>query len=135
LLPISREVGTSRPLDDGQRRAVVSCVADARRARRSVGEDLKAERVDLLDVVRRARIEDAVGGMRLAVLLDWLPGFGPAAVARTLAALRIDGKRRLRGLGVRQRAALEKFAADYDARALTGPGRGRAPAPMRSHGG
>lgn len=104
----------SRPLNDEQRRTAVSRAAEARRIRLQVGQDLKAGRVALLDVVRRGATEDAVGGMRLSVLLDWLPGFGPVAVARALAELGTDGRRRLRGLGVRQRAALERFAADYD---------------------
>jgi hypothetical protein len=47
-----------------------------------------------------------IGGLKLKSVLESLPGLGKIKTKRLLESLDIDGSRRLRGLGDRQRRAL-----------------------------
>lgn len=75
--------------------------------RRKVKDDLKAGAITLPDVIAAIDGNDVIGKMKVSALLQALPGVGKVTAEKFMASHGIDGKRRLRGLGERQRAALE----------------------------
>jgi hypothetical protein len=100
------------PMTPEQRAAGLEKAKAANAERAQVKADLKSGDATLAEVIAAAQASDAVGKMKVSAVLRALPGVGDAKAAKLMAELGIDGKRRLRGLGDRQRAALEeKFAA------------------------
>ncbi len=98
------------PLTAEERAAALEKAAAARRTRAAVSAELHAagDRVGevLHAVVARAEHDDAVAKMRVAALLDALPGIGKVRAAEIMDRLAISPSRRVRGLGAKQRAAL-----------------------------
>jgi transposase len=98
------------PLSPEQRAAALAKAAQARRTRAEARERLRTAGSRLphvLDeVVSRAEFEPAIAKMRVAALLDALPGIGKVRAAEIMARLEISPTRRVRGLGAKQRAAL-----------------------------
>jgi len=100
------------PMTPEQRAAGLEKAKAANAERAKVKSDLKSGAVTLAGVIAAAEGSDAIGKMKVSAVLRALPGVGDAKASKVMAELGIDGKRRLRGLGDRQRAALEeKFAA------------------------
>ncbi len=104
------------PLTPEQRAAALAKAAAARRTRAEARERLKHAGHDLVhvldDLVARAAHDDAIAKMRVAALLDALPGIGKIRAAEIMARLEISPSRRVRGLGAKQRAALaQEFGA------------------------
>jgi hypothetical protein len=89
-----------------QRRLAAARAVAARRVRAEVATALKRGERTLADVLEQADHEQAVGAMRVRSLLESLPRFGPLRADRTMTRLDIAPTRRIRGLGVRQRAGL-----------------------------
>ncbi|MEN2740982.1 guanylate kinase [Microbacterium sp. X-17] len=86
----------------------------ARQARASLKRDLTTRVVHPLDVLRRAATEDAASpaaSMRVTEFLTALPAIGEGKRDRILDELGISPVKRLGGLGVRQRVALEEWLA------------------------
>jgi hypothetical protein len=83
--------------------------ANAERAR--VKADLKSGAAALADVLGEAAESDVIGRMRVLALLQSLPGVGKARAEKAMERIGIDEKRRLRGLGANQQAALIEFAS------------------------
>ena len=95
-----------------QRAAALAAAARARRTRAAVTNRLRYGRGSLAEVVAAGREDDAVGRMRVRALLGALPGVGPVAVAAAMEEVGVAPGRRVRGLGLRQAAALaERFEA------------------------
>lgn len=98
------------PLSPEQRTAALAKAAAARRSRAAAREELKAAGPRLPQVldalVARAAHDEAIGRMRVAALLDALPGIGKIRAAEIMSRLEISPSRRVRGLGTKQRAAL-----------------------------
>lgn len=89
-----------------QRSAALAKAAEARRIRAEVKELLRTGTITFDEVLARAETEVMIGGLKVESVLAALPGLGKIKTKRLLESLDIDGSRRLRGLGDRQRQAL-----------------------------
>ena len=89
-----------------QRAAALAKAAEARRIRAEIKELLRTGTITFGEVLTRAETESMIGGLKLKSVLESLPGLGKIKTKRLLESLDIDGSRRLRGLGDRQRQAL-----------------------------
>ena len=83
----------------------------ARRARASIKQDVAARSRTPLDVAVVAWHDPVTpeGGLRVRELLTSIPGLGPARADRALEKLGISPRKRLGGLGARQRERLAEF--------------------------
>lgn len=104
-------------LTEQQRAAALAKAAAARRARSQWLTELRAGSRTLADVF--ASTDEVVTKMRVAALIDALPGVGKTRAAQIMTRLDIAANRRVGGLGVHQRAALlaefERRAAQHQA--------------------
>jgi hypothetical protein len=89
-----------------QRAAALEKAAEARRVQAEIKELLRTGTITFGEVLTRAETESMIGGLKLKSVLESLPGLGKIKTKRLLESLDIDGSRRLRGLGDRQRRAL-----------------------------
>ena len=116
----------------------------ARRARATVKQDVASRRRTPLDVASAAwrDSETPEGGLRVRELLTSIPGLGPARADRTLERLGISPRKRLGGLGARQRERLGDFLESREGPAparltvLAGPtavGKGTVSGYIREH--
>jgi len=101
--------------------AAIAAVA-ARRARAAVKAAVATRERTALDVAETAWIspESAEASLRVKELLTSIPSLGPTRVARIMDDLSISEKKRVGGLGVRQRVS---FRAFLQARAGGAPAR------------
>ena len=88
-----------------ERAAALEKAKAARIQRAAVRDDLKSGKLSLEDVLKM-KDDPIVGRMKVATLIETLPGFGKAKAAKIMTELQIAESRRLRGLGERQYAAL-----------------------------
>lgn len=95
------------PLTPEQRAAALEKAAAARKARAELKERLKRNGTSLADVLAAGETDDVVGKMRVAAVLESMPGVGKARAAKIMERLDISPTRRVRGLGAKQRSALE----------------------------
>ena len=96
------------PLTPEQRAAALEKAAAARKARAEVKERLKHNGVSISEVLSAADNDDIIGKMRVSAVLESMPGVGKARAARIMERLEISPTRRVRGLGAKQRSALER---------------------------
>jgi hypothetical protein len=94
------------PLTPEQRAAALEKAALARKQRAELKERLKKSEVTLASVLERADDDEVIGKMRVTAVLESLPGVGKVRAGKIMERLEISESRRLRGLGVKQRAAL-----------------------------
>ncbi|AEH10617.1 MULTISPECIES: integration host factor, actinobacterial type [Frankiaceae] len=100
------------PLTPEQRAAALEKAALARKQRAELKERLKKAEVSLASVLERADTDEVIGKMKVAAVLESLPGVGRVRATRIMERLAISDSRRLRGLGAKQRAALvQEFAS------------------------
>ncbi|WP_322755818.1 integration host factor, actinobacterial type [Frankia sp. Cas3] len=100
------------PLTPEQRAAALEKAALARKQRAELKERLKKAEVSLASVLERADTDEVIGKMKVAAVLESLPGVGRVRATKIMERLAISDSRRLRGLGVKQRAALvQEFTA------------------------
>ncbi|MBE6464696.1 MAG: integration host factor [Eggerthellaceae bacterium] len=92
-------------LTKNERAAALEKAKAARIKRAAVRESLKSGELTL-EKVLEMKDDPIVGRMKVATLIETLPGFGKAKAAKIMAELQIAESRRLRGLGERQYAAL-----------------------------
>lgn len=85
----------------------------ARRARAAVKNAVATRRRTALEVAERAwaEPESAEGGLRVRDLLLSIPTLGPTRVDAAMARLEISDKKRVGGLGLRQRGRLREYLA------------------------
>lgn len=102
------------PLTPEQRAAALEKAAAARRARADLKVSLKGRETSLRELLDRGQSEEAVGKMKVVAVLEAMPGMGKIKAARMMERLDISPSRRVRGLGVKQREALER---EFDLRA------------------
>jgi transposase len=103
------------PLTPEQRAAALERAAEARRARAELKAKLKNSSTSLAEVLAAAEGDDVIGKLKVATLLESLPGVGKVRAARIMEQVGISPTRRVRGLGANQRAALvREFAGDSD---------------------
>ena len=88
-----------------QRQAALAKAQAARAKRAEIREGLKNGKISLEDVLSQKK-DEVVGRMKVATLIETLPGYGKAKAEKIMAEVGIAENRRLRGLGDRQQAAL-----------------------------
>ncbi len=94
------------PLTPEQRASAAADALAARRRRSAVRASLAEGTLSVSDVLDAAATEDALARLPVLTLLESLPGIGPARAAVLMERAGIAATRRVRGLGVRQRALL-----------------------------
>jgi hypothetical protein len=95
------------PRTPEQRALALKLAADARAERAEVKERLKTGAVSLVRVLDDGATDDVIGKMRVSSLLQALPGVGKVRARQIMERIGIPENRRIRGLGDKQRAALE----------------------------
>ena len=88
-----------------QRAQALEKAAEARKKRAELKQQLKTGKVTLGDVLQRSG-DDVVGKMKVANVLESLPGVGKVRAQKIMEELDISASRRVRGLGAKQREQL-----------------------------
>ncbi len=96
------------PLTPEQRAAALEKAAAARRARAEVKNRIKNSGGSVLDVLQEGLANEAIAKMRVIDLLQSVPGTGKVRARQVMQRLGIAESRRVRGLGAKQIAALER---------------------------
>jgi hypothetical protein len=96
------------PLTPEQRQAALDKAAASRRERAEVKNRLKNSGASILDVLRDGQKNEVIGKMRVVDLLQAVPGLGKVRARQVMERLGIAESRRVRGLGTKQIAALER---------------------------
>ena len=96
------------PLTPEQRQAALDKAAASRRERAEVKNRLKNSGASLMDVVHEGRDNEVIGKMRVVELLQSMPGLGKVRARQVMERLGIAESRRVRGLGIKQVAALQR---------------------------
>lgn len=96
------------PLTPEQRQAALAKAAAARRERAEVKNRLKNSGASISDVLQAGQVNDVVGKMKVLDLLQSVPGLGKVRARQMMERLGIAESRRVRGLGTKQVAALER---------------------------
>jgi acetolactate synthase small subunit len=96
------------PLTPEQRQAALEKAAASRRERAEIKNRLKNSGGSILDVVHEGRTNEVIGKMRVVDLLQAMPGLGKVRARQLMERLQIAESRRVRGLGAKQVAALER---------------------------
>jgi len=91
-------------LSPEDRKAALAKAAEARRKRAELKAELKSGKRNLKDVL--AKSDDTVGKMKVANVLESLPGVGKVRARKLMEKLDISASRRIRGLGAKQRESL-----------------------------
>jgi transposase len=96
------------PLTPEQRKAALEKAAASRRERAEVKNRLKHSGASIVEVLKQGQENDVIGKMRVADLLQSMPGVGKVRARQMMERLSISESRRVRGLGANQIAALER---------------------------
>ena len=96
------------PLTPEQRQAGLDKAAASRRERAEVKNRLKNSGASLVDVLHAGHANEVIGKMRVLDLLQAMPGLGKVRARQLMERLGIAESRRVRGLGTKQVAALER---------------------------
>jgi guanylate kinase len=126
------------------RAAATQAAIAARRARAAIKLDIATLARTALDVAQHGweQPESTEAGLRVTELLGSVPSLGPARTARVLNLLEISDRKRVGGLGIRQRDRLRRYliarqgAEPARLVVLAGPtavGKGAVSAYVRSH--
>jgi hypothetical protein len=92
-------------LTEEQRKQALEKAAEARKARAEIKQQLKNGTLNLPQVLDRPS-DDTVGKMKVASVLESLPGVGKVRARKIMERLDISSTRRIRGLGGKQKEAL-----------------------------
>ena len=95
------------PLTPEQRQAALDKAAASRRERAEVKNRLKNSGASIMDVVHEGQDNEVIGKMRVVELLQSMPGLGKVRARQVMERLGIAESRRVRGLGIKQVAALQ----------------------------
>ena len=99
------------PLTPEQRTAALEKAAVARRERAAVKNRLKHSGASLIEVLKEGSRDggnEFIGKMKVASVLESLPGVGKVRARKIMEEIGISESRRVRGLGAQQLAALER---------------------------
>ncbi len=91
-----------------QRAAALEKAAEARRARAALKVQLKSSGTSLADVLASGATDEVVGKMKVVAVLEAMPGVGKVRAQQIMERLEISPSRRVRGLGSKQREALQR---------------------------
>ena len=94
-------------LSPEDRKKALEKAAKARQARAELRQKIKAGNMSFAAVMKKAD-DPIVARMKVATLLESLPGYGKAKAAKIMEELEISESRRVQGLGARQREMLMK---------------------------
>lgn len=94
------------PLTAEQRAEALAKAAAARQRRAEIKAKLKHSGGSLDAVLELGQRDVVVGKMRVAALLESMPGVGKVRAGQIMERVGIAPSRRVRGLGAKQRAAL-----------------------------
>lgn len=98
------------PLTPEQRSAALEKAFQARQARAKIKAELKEGKTSLRTVLDKAVVDEALSKMKVVDLLRSIPGVGERRAHGTMEEVGIALSRRIKGLGIHQKAALlEKF--------------------------
>lgn len=100
------------PLTPEQRAAALEKAAQARRVRAELKDKLKHNAVTLREILDAGETDEVIGKLKVVALLEAMPGVGKVRAARIMEKLDISPSRRVRGLGAKQRSALEREFAE-----------------------
>jgi hypothetical protein len=89
-----------------QRQQALEKAAEARRKRAELKAQLKSGNVTLASVLNKDSKDETVGKMKVASVLESLPGVGKVRARKIMEKLDISASRRVRGLGSKQKDAL-----------------------------
>jgi len=98
-----------RPLTAQERADALNKAAAARATRAAAKERLKSGELSVADLISSSAADEAIARMRVAEMLEALPGIGRVRAAAIMDDLGIAASRRLRGLGIHQRRSLVDF--------------------------
>jgi hypothetical protein len=110
-------------LTEEQRKQALEKAAEARRKRAEIKQQLKNGTLTLPQVLNQPD-NDTIGKMKVASVLESLPGVGKVRARKIMERLDISSTRRVRGIGAKQKEAL-----------LGEFGAGKVPEEMGSGGG
>lgn len=96
------------PLTAEQRQAALAKAAASRRERAEVKNRLKNSGGSIIEVLREGQANEVIAKMRVVDLLCAMPGLGKVRARQLMERLGIAESRRVRGLGSKQIAALER---------------------------
>nr|WP_218877229.1 integration host factor, actinobacterial type [Nocardioides marinisabuli] len=99
-----------------QRQAALDKAAASRRERAEVKNRLKNSGASIVDVLAEGATNEVIGKMRVVDLLQSMPGLGKVRAKQMMERIGIAESRRVRGLGTKQVAALEKEFSSREAR-------------------
>jgi hypothetical protein len=102
------------PLTPEQRKAALDKAAASRRERAEVKNRLKHSGASIVEVLEQGQRNEVIGKMRVLDLLQSMPGLGKIRARQVMQRLNISESRRVRGLGAKQVAALEREFAPRD---------------------
>ena len=102
------------PLTPEQRQAALDKAAASRLERAEVKNRLKHSGASITEVLRDGESNEVIGKMRVLDLLQSMPGLGKVRARQVMERLGIAESRRVRGLGSKQVAALEREFASRD---------------------
>ncbi len=91
-----------------QRAAALEKAAEARRIRAALKVRLKSSGASLADVLTDGESDEVIGKMKVVAVLESMPGVGKVRAQQIMERLEISPSRRVRGLGVKQREALQR---------------------------
>jgi hypothetical protein len=97
-------------MTDEQRAAALARAGEARRVRAEIKQLLKTGTLTIEEVFARSDEDDLVAGIKVGSVVVSMPHMGKIKAIRLLEDLEIDGGKRLRALGPRQR---EKLLASF----------------------
>jgi hypothetical protein len=109
-----RRIVALPPLTPEQRQAALEKAAASRRERAEVKNRLKNSGASITDVLEQGQRNEVIGKMRVIDLLQSMPGLGKVRARQTMERLGIAESRRVRGLGTKQVAALQREFATGD---------------------
>ena len=112
-------------LTEEQRKQALEKAAEARRKRAEIKQQLKNGTLTLPQVLNQPTNE-TIGKMKVASVLESLPGVGKVRARKIMERLDISSTRRVRGLGAKQKEAL---LGEFGAGGGGGEGGGEAAAP------
>lgn len=92
-------------LSDKERREALAKAAYVRKERAAIRVKLAKKELTIDDLLDQTD-DDSVGKMKVLAVIESMPGIGKVKARRLMEDIGIHENRRLRGLGVRQRAQL-----------------------------
>lgn len=92
-------------LTEEQRKQALEKAAEARRARAEIKQQLKTGQLTLDQMLDKSG-DETIGKMKVASVLESLPGVGKVRARKIMERLDISSSRRIRGLGGKQKDAL-----------------------------